>query len=39
MRSGRLPEEHYNYDSRADWVEINDDLPKLGGTGGIHPLD
>jgi hypothetical protein len=35
----RLPEEHYYYDSRADWVEINDDLPKLGGADGIQPLD
>jgi hypothetical protein len=35
----RLPEEHYYYDSRADWVEINDDLPKLGGADGMQPLD
>ncbi len=35
----RLPEEHYYYDSRADWVEINDDLPKLGGEDGMQPLD
>ena len=35
----RLPEEHYYYDSRADWVEINDNLPKLGGADGMQPLD
>ena len=34
----RVPEEHYYYDSRADWVEINDDLPKLGGADGMQPL-
>ena len=35
----RIPEEHYYYDSRADWVEINDHLPKLGGKDGMRPLD
>ena len=35
----RLPEGHYYYDSRTDWVETNDDLPKLGGADGIQPLD
>ncbi len=35
----RLPEEHYYYDSRADWVAINDNLPKLGGADGMQPLD
>ena len=35
----RLPEEHWYYDSRADWVEINDNLPKLGGADGMQPLD
>lgn len=35
----RLPEEHYYYDSRADWVDINDNLPKLGGADGMQPLD
>ena len=35
----RLPEVHYYYDSRADWVEINDNLPKLGGADGMQPLD
>ena len=35
----RLPEKHWYYDSRADWVEINDNLPKLGGADGMQPLD
>jgi hypothetical protein len=35
----RLPEKHWYYDSRAEWVEINDNLPKLGGADGMQPLD
>jgi len=27
------------YDSRADWIEINDDLSKFGGADGMQPLD
>lgn len=34
----RTPEAHYYYDSRAEWTEINDDLPKLGGADGMQPL-
>ena len=34
----RLPEAHYYYDSRAEWTEVSDDLPKLGGPTGIEPL-
>ncbi len=34
----RRPEEHYYYDSRADWTVVNDDLPKLGGKSGMEPL-
>ncbi len=34
----REPEEHYFFDSRADWTVVNDDLPKLGGTTGDQPL-
>jgi hypothetical protein len=29
---------HIYYDCRAGWVEINDDLKKLGGEGGVAPL-
>ena len=35
----RLPEAHYYYDSRADWEETNNDLPKFGGADGIQSLD
>ncbi|MEM7221622.1 MAG: GFA family protein [Pseudomonadota bacterium] len=34
----RAPEVHWYYDSRADWTEVNDDLPKLGGEDGATPL-
>ena len=34
----REPEEHYYFDSRADWTVVNDDLPKLGGPTGDQPL-
>ncbi len=34
----RIPEAHYYYDSRAEWTNVNDDLPKLGGKDGMQPL-
>ena len=34
----RAPEAHYYYDSRADWTQVNDDLPKFGGETGSEPL-
>ncbi len=34
----RDPEAHYYYDSRAEWTNVNDDLPKLGGKDGMQPL-
>ena len=34
----REPEAHYYYDSRAEWTNVNDDLPKLGGKDGMQPL-
>lgn len=34
----RDPEVHWYYDSRAEWTEVNDDLPKLGGENGTTPL-
>lgn len=30
----RAPQAHAYYDSRADWVRIDDDLPRLSGNGG-----
>ncbi len=35
----RDPEAHWYYDSRAEWTEVNDDLPKLGGEDGMQALD
>ncbi len=29
---------HVYYDCRASWLEVNDDLRKLGGEGGTQPL-
>jgi len=34
----RLPQAHYFYDSRADWTDVRDGLPKLGGPKGTEPL-
>ncbi len=34
----RDPEAHYYYDSRAEWTQVSDDLPKLGGEDGMQPL-
>ena len=38
VRADRQPEAHYYYDSRAEWTQVNDDLPKLGGEDGMQPL-
>ena len=35
----RLPQAHIYFDDRADWVVVADDLPRLGGTTGLEPLD
>ena len=35
---GRAPESHTYFDHRADWVEIRDALPRLGGESGLEPL-
>jgi hypothetical protein len=34
----RIPEFHCYFDSKASWVEIGDDLPRLGGESGLEPL-
>ncbi|HXZ84541.1 MAG TPA: GFA family protein, partial [Myxococcota bacterium] len=34
----RAPQAHAFFDCRADWVEIGDDLPRLGGKTGFEPL-
>jgi hypothetical protein len=35
----RDPQMHIYYSDRADWLEVNDSLPKLGGVKGTEPLD
>ena len=35
----RDPQLHVYYSDRADWVRVNDSLPKLGGGTGTEPLD
>jgi hypothetical protein len=34
----RAPQAHAYFDCRADWVAVDDDLPRLGGETGIEPL-
>ncbi len=34
----RVPEAHYYFSDRADWVMIYDRLPKFGGETGTRPL-
>lgn len=34
----RLPQSHTWFDHRADWVTIDDPLPRLGGASGLEPL-
>jgi hypothetical protein len=34
----REPQLHSYFDSRASWVVIGDDLPRLGGKTGLEPL-
>ncbi len=36
---GRSPEFHVYFDQRVDWVPLDDDLKKLGGTTGIDPIE
>ena len=35
----KTPQAHFYYSDRAAWVEIDDELPKLGGESGVEPLD
>ena len=35
----RVPEVHIFYDDRADWVVVNDGLPRLGGSTGLEPIE
>jgi hypothetical protein len=35
----RAPQFHFYFDSRAPWVTISDELPRLGGPSGVAPLE
>jgi len=35
---GQLPIKHFYYDDRAEWVDVQDGLPKFGGESGFEPL-
>lgn len=34
----RAPALHVYFDSRADWTDVRDELPRLGGASGVEPL-
>ena len=34
----RPPQVHIYFDSRAEWVVVEDELPRLGGRTGLEPL-
>ena len=35
----RAPQAHVFWDDRADWVAVDDGLPRLGGETGFEPTD
>jgi hypothetical protein len=35
----RLPQVHVYFDDRADWVSVEDGLPRLGGASGLEPVE
>ncbi len=35
----RAPQMHIFWSDRAEWMELNDGLPRLGGPTGTEPLD
>jgi hypothetical protein len=34
----RKPQLHFYFDDRADWVAVDDGLPRLGGGTGMEPI-
>ena len=34
----RPPQVHVHFGSRADWIEVEDGLPRLGGETGMEPI-
>jgi hypothetical protein len=35
----REPQLHAHFSDRAEWVDVHDSLPRLGGPSGMEPLD
>ena len=35
----RVPQSHFYFDNRVDWVAVDDGLPRLGGPTGRDPLE
>ena len=35
---GLAPQFHAFFDDRASWIDVDDDLPKLGGESGLEPI-
>jgi hypothetical protein len=35
----RQPEVHIHFDDRANWIAVTDDLPRLGGSSGLDPIE
>ena len=35
----RPPELHVHFDDRAEWVAVEDGLPRLGGESGLEPIE
>jgi hypothetical protein len=35
----RAPQMHIYFSDHADWVVVNDGLPRLGGASGLEPLE
>jgi len=33
----RAPQAHFYFDDRAEWVAVDDGLPRLGGESGVEP--
>ena len=34
----RPPQLHVYFDDRAGWLDLDDDLPRLGGETGLEPI-
>jgi hypothetical protein len=34
----RRPEMHVYFSDRAPWIDVRDDLPRLGGPTGMEPI-